>query len=366
MTLSRASWVKNQGNVGVTAADARRAQGGLLYETTPGVVRSGLVSTTPDFKLVVGTDGLNYDVVAFPAFVIGRAADEGAYIMSGQGTTRTGNVPAAPGTGLSRWDLIYLKQNDLDKSDPDNNPVLGVAVGQAAASPTKPTASVPAGAVVVAEARIYAGTTATNQAPNTITQVWRYTAMKGVPIPVRNKAERDEIPSPNINTRVMRLDLGADYDDLWNGTRWVASRGPRHAEFTGSIYQQPSTIFGVGKLTRDDTKTKPAGDTFYTAPVDDAIFIPEEGSYNLHVRLRLDANVNAGQTVWASLRDSSNNAPGTFTEYDSYDFPAGYSAGSISMLGLVVPPGGMNVYIRFWTTQAGLTLSSRIRVDKVN
>ncbi|ALV43111.1 hypothetical protein AU252_19725 [Pseudarthrobacter sulfonivorans] len=219
MTVNRGPGVAPIAGVGTTTTEHRLQLAGQYAENAPGVPRSGVLGQATDL-LVVGRADMSYDVGP-AALVISRTAAEGVYTPTLTGTT---NVPttAAPGTN-SRWDLIYIKQNDQAKGDADNAAVVDVVQGTAAASPTKPTGSLPAGAYVLAEARIFATTTGTNGGSNTIAQVWRHTAARGAPIPVRNTTERDEITGKPVGLRISRLDLGGR-PFWWTGTRW--STGP--------------------------------------------------------------------------------------------------------------------------------------------
>jgi hypothetical protein len=168
------------------------------------------------------TAPLSYNIAPCNVY-LNRVAGEGVYTLSLVGTT-VANTIAAPASN-SRWDLIYVMQNDLEKGDPDNGPVVGVVNGAAAAAPTKPYSSVPAGALVLAEAQIFSGTTATNGGTNTLAQVWQYTAARGDRILCRTKAERDTITAPFIGLKVVRLDRN-NHEQTWNGTAWKWTSTP--------------------------------------------------------------------------------------------------------------------------------------------
>ena len=122
----------------------------------------------------------------------------------------------APGSG-SRYDLIWIRQPDAEQGDANSIAVLGVTQGTASGSPTKPYASVPAGALVLAEALMPAGTTRTDTGV-TITKVAPYTAAAGAPVPVRNATERaaltqfDGLVARQLDTN---LDWGSD------GSNWT-------------------------------------------------------------------------------------------------------------------------------------------------
>lgn len=221
MTVNRGPGVAPIAGVGTTTVEHRLQLAGLYAENAPGVPRSGVLAQATD-QLVVSKADWSYDVGP-AALVIGRTAAEGVYTPTLTGTTNVA-TDAAPGTN-SRWDLIYVKQNDQAKGDADNAAIIGVQKGTAAASPTKPTADLPAGAYVLAEARIFATTTGTSNGSNTIAQVWRHTAARGAPIAVRNTTERAEITAPALNQQVIRLDVSGKPLERWDGTAWASDIG---------------------------------------------------------------------------------------------------------------------------------------------
>ncbi|MEA5454466.1 hypothetical protein SPF06_07010 [Sinomonas sp. JGH33] len=225
MTANRAIGVPVTGTspsyVGTTTVEARLALAGLYAENAPGVPRSGVLAQSATNLVTARSDGFSYDIAPCQ-LVIGRAANEGVYNPTLTGTTNAVSA-AAPGSG-SRWDLVYVLQRDPGKGDTDNQPVVGVVQGASGSTPTKPYGSVPAGAYVLAEAQIFSGTTYASQSPNTIAQVWRHTAARGAPVPVRNQAERDEITSPSIGMSAKRLDRKGTLE-LWDGAKWVGGGG---------------------------------------------------------------------------------------------------------------------------------------------
>lgn len=216
MTVNRGPGVAKNGAVGVTTVEHRLQLAGQYAESAPGVPRSGVMAQGTTV-LVAARGDMSYDIGPCQA-VISRTDSEGVYTPTLTGTT---NVPTddAPASN-SRWDLIYIKQNDMAKGDADNLAVVGVVKGTAAAAPAKPTGDLPAGALLMAEARIFAGTTATNGGSNTVSQSWRHTAARGAPIPVRNIAERGEI-TPSNGVSVRRLDLPGRPVEHGDGSGWV-------------------------------------------------------------------------------------------------------------------------------------------------
>lgn len=218
MTANRGLFVRNSGNVGTTPIEGRLVLASLLAENAPGVPRQGLLDQKVANLVTGSATDMSYNVGPCTP-VLNRATGEGTYLFTLTGTTNV-VTDAAPATG-SRYDLVYVKQNDPDKGDATNTAVLGVVKGTAAASPVKPTASLPAGAYVLAEVLVNAGAANAAAAGVTITQVWRYTSLRGVPIPVRNQAERDEI-TPSYGTEVRRMDsvpVGR-IREWWNGSIW--------------------------------------------------------------------------------------------------------------------------------------------------
>lgn len=204
MPVNRGLYVRNNGNIGTTPIEARLVQASMLTENSPGVPRQGLLGFDQT-DAVKSTNTMGYDI--YPCtVVINRASGEGVYVVTLTGAAVSKTTTAAPGTG-SRYDLIYIKQHDLDKGDAVNTAEVAVLQGTSSTgTPTKPYANLPAGAYVLAEAQIYAGTVATIGGSNTITQVWRHTALRGAPVPVRNAAERAEITTPRDGQVVYRLD----------------------------------------------------------------------------------------------------------------------------------------------------------------
>lgn len=216
MTVNRGPGVSVNAGVGTTTLEHRLQLAGQYAENAPGVPRSGVLAQAAAV-LVTGKATMAYDIGP-AAVVISRTAGEGVYTPTLTGTT-TVTTSAAPASG-SRWDLVWIKQNDVAKGDADNLAVVGVTSGTSGATPTKPTASVPTGAYVLAEAQIFSGTTGTSGGSNTLTQVWRHTAARGGIIPVRNVGELAEITVPARGMAASRLDLPEAPVAIFDGTNW--------------------------------------------------------------------------------------------------------------------------------------------------
>lgn len=242
MTINRGLWVPiNTGNVGTTDLEARLADAALFESNNGADARSGILNpSTP--TLVTGTANMTYNLAACNP-VITRAANEGVYRFSGTGVTNVATT-AAP-TANSRIDIIWVKQNDQSKGDANNLAAVGVAQGAVAASPVAP--SIPAGAMEVARATVGPNITGTNAA--SITNTFRYAALKGTPIPVRNTTERGEITAPRAGQLVARLDLDAAGRSLerWTGTAWATVPIVQGREYAVTL-----DAFSVGTITFDE------------------------------------------------------------------------------------------------------------------
>lgn len=203
---------------GSTPVDGRLAMAGLVtpagdVAVTPGVI-SGLTvsgrSTAPVWA---------YSVAGGHA-VTTRGATDGASLTGLDGATDTPTVSAAPATG-SRWDLVWIRQRDVDNGDPDSDAALGVTSGTASGSPSKPYGSVPAGALVLAEAQVSAGASATSDALVTITQVAARVAARGGIVPAGTTARRDLLAAGASTSSPVYADVaGAIYRG--DGVAWQA------------------------------------------------------------------------------------------------------------------------------------------------
>lgn len=167
MSVLRGLFIRKDATRGTTPVEARNALQAIF--PSAGVV---------DGLTVSGKAGdWHYSVAAGHA-VTTRGGTDGVTILTVDGATDTPVVAAAPASG-SRWDLIWIRHNDVDSGDADSAAVLGVTEGTASGSPSKPYGSVPAGALVLAEAQVAAGATGTLHANVTITQVATSAHLRG-------------------------------------------------------------------------------------------------------------------------------------------------------------------------------------------
>lgn len=146
-------------NTGTEPIDVRKDLAGLF--TGAGVLPG---SSSP---LVVGTAGFAYQVNA-GSWVTSRGASDGVHLWGNDGPVSV-STSVAPGSGLSRIDIIYaLHPANGENGDTTSEPELGVAQGTAASSPVAPT--LPTGALELARNTMTSAATTTASAGNTITQ----------------------------------------------------------------------------------------------------------------------------------------------------------------------------------------------------
>lgn len=234
MTLRHGLYVSGPGGVGVTSPqDARLALAGTL--SGQGILNG--------FTVTGSTSGPNmkYTVAAgVAALQRGTLAADGLYLTPNDGPLTVDSGAPAPSSG-TRWDLVYvLHKNAFDGgfSDANSDPVFGVTVGAAGASPTKPYASVPAGALVLAEASV--GTNIANASLAIITQVARAAGSR-----LARAANSATYPaSPQVGDYIDDATLGLL---RWNGTGWdqyqkVSDTGWVNLTGLGGSYTTPATV----------------------------------------------------------------------------------------------------------------------------
>lgn len=155
---------------GVNPIDVRKSLAGLV--SGAGVLPG---SSSP---LVQGTASFEYQVNA-GQWVTSRGASDGVHLWGNDGpvTVATG---VAPGSGLSRIDIIYaLHPSYNENGDTTSEPLIGVAQGTAASSPVAP--SIPTGALELARNTMTSSATSTESGGNTITQSAARARLAGQP-----------------------------------------------------------------------------------------------------------------------------------------------------------------------------------------
>ena len=217
MATFRSPFVRKDATRGSRPLDGRLSLAGLLTPSSvlgalPGVISgltvSGIASTWA------------YAVSAGHA-VTKRSDADGANTPGLDGVTNTPTVAAAPASG-SRWDLIWIRQQDVDNADADSSSLLGVTSGAASGTPSKRYDLVPAGALVLAEAQVFTGATGTLHANVVITQVAARVSTRGGIIPVTTQAQLDALAAVASVANPIYVDYTGTLERN-SGSGWVVA-----------------------------------------------------------------------------------------------------------------------------------------------
>ena len=178
MALTRSAGARRDATRGTAPIEVRKAAAQRWSST--GVVAGG---ASP---LVVGTSGFAYSVGA-AGFVTSRGASDGVHEFTNDGALSIA-CPTAPGSGLSRIDIIYVLHPAAgENGDTSSQPILGVASG-AAASSSLPVPTIPTGALELARNTMTSAATSTLTVPgNTIAQTATVAELR---VPVRDSGIR--------------------------------------------------------------------------------------------------------------------------------------------------------------------------------
>lgn len=282
MALTRGIFIRKDGKAVADAAgtdprSARKAMSGLIAINADGVPRSGIFPQK-EVLIVVGSQaGMTYRVKPFEGAMIRDAGgSDGVVLYANDAITDVSTSPA-PSTG-SRWDLVYVQYPESTTDSTSSRPVLGVVQGTASGTPSKPSALLPASSYVLAESLVSAGNSTTLDAA--ISQVWRYTVPRGVPIPVRSQAERDEISAPYPGAQIKRLDLGSEATETWDGLQWRLLGVRRYAEFFNNGFDVAANqSWDGGPLTLDISRSENS-DFVVTGPLSGSVKFTADGVYN--------------------------------------------------------------------------------------
>lgn len=226
MTLGQSLWVGASDDLVLGPVDARMAMGGLLatnsVESTD--IRTGILWSGRGASLLSSRSDLKVTVQDFH-FVSTKG--DGPYVGVNK-TNEDVTVPAPPALGSKRIDLLWVRQEDKNAptgADAATLAKFGVVTGTASSSPSKP--ALPAGSTEVGtitwdSTSVVAS--ATNAAQCTLEVTCKWTVARGVPVPVRNAAERDDgTITPYTGMRIMRLDKGG-LIQTYDGSTWRGQR----------------------------------------------------------------------------------------------------------------------------------------------
>lgn len=203
-------------NTGTNPIDVRKDLGGLF-------IRAGILagSTSP---LVAGTAAWSYSLGG-GSWVTQTATGDG-YHLWGSDTWLTvgtsgvgGTVPAAPGAGLSRIDIIWIRHpSNNENGDTTSAPAAGVTCGTNASYPNAPAP--PAGAFELARNTMTSAATTTASTGNTITQTAPFTAPRGGVVQCRTTTERDALTALATAANPITVDLLGVLYRCNNGANW--------------------------------------------------------------------------------------------------------------------------------------------------
>lgn len=167
-----------------TFADLRRDLEGLIVRDSAGQVRAGIFPAHLN-PLVTGRSDMKVNIADFR----GVQSRGGAVLLANVGTDTSVQLPAAPPAN-KRIDLVYVTMRSTTLGDAASTPVFGFVQGTASPTPTVP--SLPPNlvdALPLATVEIPAGATTTLSAGVIISQIYRYTALAGGTVVVRNTVE---------------------------------------------------------------------------------------------------------------------------------------------------------------------------------
>lgn len=175
MVLFRSMGARPDAVRGTVPVEVRKALGALF--TGPGLLPGGstpLVTGRSDWSYTVGTKN----------WVTSRGPSDGLHLWGNDGNVAVGTggpgttVPASPGSGLSRIDIVYaLHPAAGENGDTTSEPTVAVAVGVAASSPVAP--SIPPGALELARNVMTSSATSTASAGNSISNTANLTYLRG-------------------------------------------------------------------------------------------------------------------------------------------------------------------------------------------
>lgn len=211
MTARHGLWVAN-GSTGVTTPqDARLAIAALL--SGPGILSGGAVTGV--------AAGPNMQYATAPgvfATARGVVATDGLYLWANDGSVTVNSFTPAPSSG-TRFDLIWARAKNANDGfgDANSDPEFGVTVGVAGASPVRPTASLPAGALVLYESVV--PTNAPNASTCALTRV--------APVTVAAGGTVVSTTAPAMVAGLQWFNPTTKFLQVSNGTSWFMLRQPQ-------------------------------------------------------------------------------------------------------------------------------------------
>lgn len=285
---------------GTTARDARLMDLGRITRNQDNTPRPGQLYG--DSNAVKAASSMSVTLLGDTSWVLTRGKTDGVVVISNDGDVQ---VPLDPAPSAnSRYDVIYLKQNDTEKGDANSQPIVGKVTGTAAASPTIP--AVPSGALLLATVLVPAGVTATNASGVVVSNVVKFTALNGAPIRYRSTADMNA-DAVNVIDGATAYVKGSGLFFL-RGNQWV-----RMDADTFVIVQQksptsinsgttPGTLGGTGPTYESsDATVFPVRSDGVVGPVPFDCWVEANGN----VRYGSGGNANTDRYIELTINDSS-------------------------------------------------------------
>jgi len=267
------------------ANDVRLALAGLMVRDSSGNPRTGIFfrNTT---ALVTSTATMNSSVAAFEAAL--SRSGQGVILLANNGATNVLHDTAP--VANSRFDTIYMKQNDSVSPNADANslPVFGILKGAPSVSPTLPTYAtaeaaldaapgIGAGAEPLTAVLIPSTATSMQSAGVVYTQLYQYTASTGGVVPFRTKTALDLWTTAQTGQRAEVL---AD-SSLWrfDGAVWdavelpavIVTKGADQSISSGTVQWKATEVANASMFNGTTDSTK--------------ILIPKTGIYSIAMKL---------------------------------------------------------------------------------
>jgi len=226
---------------GTGALDARQMDAARVIRNPDNTIRTGQLFG--DSGALQPTSSMTIRFLGDTSWVLSRGKSDGAVILSNVGDV-TVSLDAAPSAN-SRYDAIYLRQNDTERGDPNSTPIVDKVTGVAAVSPVVP--AVPTGALLLGTVLVPAGAAASNASGVVISNTAQQTAINGSPIRYRSITAMNA-DAPNVIDGYQAFVKGAGIFFL-RGNQWIRI----DADTFVVVQQQQGSTFSAGSGTTAGT-----------------------------------------------------------------------------------------------------------------
>ncbi|MDY0830728.1 hypothetical protein SK224_16455 [Microbacterium sp. BG28] len=202
---------------GLTATQWRQIQAGMVARSAAGVPRTGILPAHYD-PLVTGKASMGFNIAPFVA-ALSRLPGMVEFLANPELADFSPAEYVAPNANR-RIDLIWVRSRFTDATDPSNQPVFGITLGDPSGTPTEP-ATIPAGAEILASVETPSTATTTQSSGVVITPRHRFTALEDGIVALRSQTEANAW-APADGARAYRIDKKAGYR-RGNGA-WIPDR----------------------------------------------------------------------------------------------------------------------------------------------